>query len=67
MSVTNQPATSDSKPVAQQPAPPDLKASKPAAAPVVHQEPQTGGSFTRNLSTGELVKAERAVRQPDQE
>ncbi|MFZ3289261.1 MAG: hypothetical protein WA191_20775 [Telluria sp.] len=41
----------------------------PLAAPVVqHAEPKEGGSYTRNINTGALVKSELApVHQPDQE
>lgn len=46
---------------------PQVVAKAPAPVVVKHQEPQQGGSFTRNLSTGELVKSENAGRKPNQE
>jgi hypothetical protein len=39
----------------------------PPVPPVVqHQEPKEGGSYTRDMNTGELVKSEPAP-QPEQE
>ena len=34
---------------------------------VLHQEPSTGGSYTRNPETGELVRAAQAPANPVQE
>lgn len=41
----------------------------PLASPAVHHaEPSVGGSYTRDVDTGELVKAEPAqIDQPEQE
>lgn len=40
----------------------------PAPAAVQHDEPKEGGSYTRDLNTGALVKAEPApADQPEQE
>jgi hypothetical protein len=38
-----------------------------AAAPVVHAEPKKGGSYTRNLATGELERSSPQVADPTQE
>lgn len=44
-------------------------AEPPAPAPAgpVQAEPTEGGSYTRNLATGELIKAPLPAAQPDQE
>lgn len=40
----------------------------PAAGAPVHEEPTTGGSYTRNPATGALMKNEpQPVAQPSQE
>jgi hypothetical protein len=45
-----------------------VPASEPAAAaPVVHAEPKTGGSYVRNLITGELERVAPQVVEPTQE
>lgn len=38
-----------------------------AVAPVVHQEPALGGSYTRDPVTGALIKAVPAPQPEDQE
>jgi hypothetical protein len=37
------------------------------AAAVAHAEPASGGSYTRNLATGDLVKNESSEVKPAQE
>lgn len=44
-----------------------VQTSAQAAAEVVHQEPALGGSYIRNIETGDLVKQEPADEQQDQE
>ncbi len=39
----------------------------PAITPVVHEQPATGGSYTRDFATGALVKAEPAPQSDEQE
>ncbi|MGK5024593.1 hypothetical protein [Janthinobacterium sp. RB2R34] len=39
----------------------------PAPAPVRQAEPKTGGSYTRNPATGDLVKNAAPATQPHQE
>lgn len=62
--ITETQSAGDTKLTAQQPA---KVPAAPAKADVQHQEPQAGGSYTRNLETGALMKVERAPTKPQQE
>lgn len=44
-----------------------VQTSALTAPEVVHQEPAEGGSYIRNIETGDLVKQEPADEQQDQE
>ena len=63
MTTETQPPT-DAKLAVQQPA---KVPAAPAKADVQHQEPQAGGSYTRNPETGALMKVEPAPAKTQQE
>ncbi|MCC2962183.1 hypothetical protein LK540_17285 [Massilia sp. IC2-278] len=44
-----------------------VQTSAQQPAEVLHQEPSTGGSYTRNPETGDLVRADQAPASPVQE
>jgi len=44
-----------------------VQTSAQQSAEVLHQEPSTGGSYTRNPETGDLVRADQAPATPAQE